>query len=283
MQFGFAGPWYGEFTERDGAHPRDDEERLRRQLEFLVRFGFKSTGFSPRSWLSLRPEFRTEIGAFLETHDLHLDAHLKLPYFRVSLEELRDAAARAVDDLRAATPTMRTRLVHGAAGPVHRFMAEPSLEEQFDRLAAGLLPVAEACQQLDLALGIENHGDYYCSDLAELCDRVPGLGIFLDTGNTFLIGERPVPAYEAAAPHVVGGHLKDHHVHPDPQSLHFVLEGAALGEGEAQLPVCWDLLQRSTPAFETLQFDLEMIWDRHRYASPVDCLEASLAFVRSLP
>ncbi|MFW5789599.1 MAG: hypothetical protein ACOCW3_06650, partial [Spirochaetota bacterium] len=45
--------------------------------------------------------------------------------------------------------------------------------------------------EIGLPLAWENHRDYYVSDVVELCRRVPNMGLFLDTGNTYLIGERP--------------------------------------------------------------------------------------------
>ena len=283
MIFGLAGPWYGHYLSRHGAYPESDEDKLREQLAFLRDFGLKSTGMRPEAWLALRPAFREEMAAFLVEHDLHLNAHFGLPYFTATPDELRDKAEAVVTDLRAAAPEMRCLTVSGCAGRMHRFERDPALAEQLDRLQAGVTPIVAGCRELGLPVGLENHGDYYCIDLVELCERVPGLGIYLDTGNTYLIGERPVPAYEAAAPYVMGGHFKDHHVHPDLGTLHFVLESAALGEGNAELRTCWDLLKRHTPRLDEVCLEIEMIWDQERYADPIACLEASLAFVRSLP
>lgn len=282
MMYGFAGPWYGAFLTRDGVRPGNDEDRLRKQLAFLRDFGLQSTAMRPGAWLALRPAFREEMAALLVEHDLHLNAHFALPYFTATPAELQERAEAFLANLRAASPEMRCVVVSGCAGPIHRFVRDPSLTEQLKRLAAGVAPIVDGCLELGLPVGLENHGDYYCSDLAELCERVPGLGIFLDTGNTYLIGERPVPAYQAAAPYVMGGHFKDHHVHPDPGTLHFVLQGAALGEGDADLRTCWDILKRHTPRLDHVCLEIEMIWDKERYADPIACLEASLTFARSL-
>ena len=279
MIFGLAGPWYGHYLGRDGVFPDNDEDKLWKQLAFLCDFGLKSTGMRPESWLALRPAFREEMAALLVERDLHLNAHFGLPYFTAAPDELRERSEAFLADLRA---EMRCLMVSGCAGSVHRFMREPSLSEQLDRLAAGVAPIVAGCRELGLPVGIENHGDYYCADLVELCERVPGLGIFLDTGNTYLIGERPVPAYEVAAPYVMGGHFKDHHVHPDLSTLHFVLGGAALGEGDAELRSCWEILRRHTPRLDDVCMEIEMVWDQERYADPIACLEASLTFVRSL-
>ena len=59
---------------------------------------------------------------------------------------------------------------------------------------------------------------------------MPGLRIFLDTGNTYLIGERPIPAYEAGAAYTIGTHFKDHRVAPVPSPLGFDIKGAVAND-----------------------------------------------------
>jgi sugar phosphate isomerase/epimerase len=160
-------------------------------------------------------------------------------------------------------------------------MRDPTLSQQLDRLAEALTPVARVCHELGRPLGIENHGDYYTSDLVELCRRVPHLGIFLDTGNTYLIGERSVPACREAAPLTIGTHFRDHYVHPDPHSLTFVIDGAPLGQGDVGLAQVYrDLLDLAPPG-RRLIMHWEMVAPKGMH--PRDCLEESWRFVRSLP
>jgi sugar phosphate isomerase/epimerase len=151
-----------------------------------------------------------------------------------------------------------------------------------ERLATVLPPLAEGCHRLGLPFGIENHGDYYCSDLVGLCEQVPHLGIFLDTGNTYLIGEAPLPAFRAAAPYVVGAHFKDHHVRPCPDArpLHFEVAPAVLGEGDVGLRECYEILLREAPRPHDLVMEMELIPPQGM--PPLEAFERSLAFVRSL-
>jgi sugar phosphate isomerase/epimerase len=90
------------------------------------------------------------------------------------------------------------------------------LKWKLKRLVFALAPLAQGCHELGLPFGIENHCDFYISDLVMVCQAVPHLGILLDTGNTFVIGEKPLPAFKEAAPYVISTHFKDHFVRPRP-------------------------------------------------------------------
>jgi sugar phosphate isomerase/epimerase len=142
--------------------------------------------------------------------------------------------------------------------------------------------LVEGCAALGLPLSIENHGDYYVSDIVALIERVPGLKIFLDTGNTYLIGEAPLPAFHAAAPYVVGGHFKDHHVRPCPDArpLHFEVAPSIIGDGDVPLRECYQILKAKTPNYDQIVMEIELIPPSD--VDPIETLERSLAFVRSL-
>lgn len=270
--WGFAGPWYGEYRCWDG------DETMNR-LRFLVDHGFRSTGLDLRE---MRDAARGErIAAYVAEHDLRLTVELRLDYFAPDLDVVRRQADAFLAELEAYGGLLRTPIVTTCVGPYHRFMSDPPLTAQMDRLAAVLGPVARACHEMGRPLGLENHGDYYCDDLAALCRRTPHLGIFLDTGNTFLAGERPLPAYEAAAPHVIGTHFKDHYVRPDPAALSFVLDGAPLGAGHAELAAAWRILREKAPADRPLVMQWEMVTPKG--LDPLVCLEESWKFVRNLP
>jgi sugar phosphate isomerase/epimerase len=144
-----------------------------------------------------------------------------------------------------------------------------------------MAPLAKACKDMGRPLGIENHGDFYCSDLVELCERVPGLGIFLDTGNCYLIGEKPLPAAREAAPHTIGTHFKDHMVSPAPGPLRFEIHGAVLGQGHVGLRQIYDILAAHAPAPDKLVMHWELVPPKDM--NGLDALEQSWVFVRSLP
>jgi sugar phosphate isomerase/epimerase len=191
-----------------------------------------------------------------------------------------DEAIRAVGEYHE---LLRAPIVTTAVAQYHRFLREPSLQEQLDRLPSVLAPIAYACHEFGCPLGIENHGDYYATDLVELCRRTPFLAIFLDTGNTYLIGEQSLPAIRAAAPLTIGTHFKDHRVWPEKQTfpLRFEIGGAVLGEGDVGLREAYDILLASAPDPAALVMMIEMVAPQPGDAQ--ECLRKSLDFIRSLP
>ena len=275
MRWGYALVWAGSFLERD-------EDPLLAKLKFLAHYGLHTTGTTLESIDEMPEERRDRVGQLLADHDLALTPVLHAPYFDPDRDKVARAIERQLALLDKWREFLRVPLATTSVGPYHRFMREPSLATQLDRLAAHLPALAAGCHAMGIPFGIENHGDYYLSDLAGLCAGVPHLGIFLDTGNTYLIGEAPLPAFEAAAPYAVGTHFKDHHVRPCPDArpLHFEVGPAVLGEGDVPLEACYRLLRERNPNPDRLVMEIELIPPPDR--PPLESFEQSLAFVRSL-
>lgn len=272
MLWGYAGVFPGEF----GVYQGDVQMN---KLQFAVDHGFQCAHI-PFKELQSGEERREQIGNFVEQNDFPLSIGIHADWFN----EDRDVPRRQIDEfldaLDTVGPLVRAPIITMGAGRVHRFMAKPSLQEQMDVLAELLTPLAKGCHEAGRPLGIENHGDYYCSDLVELCRRVLHLGIFLDTGNTYLIGEQSVPACREAAPYTIGTHFKDHLVHPDPSTLTFVIGGAALGEGHVGLEQIYRDLLELAPDPEKLVMQWELVPPKGE--DPFQALERSWAFIRRL-
>lgn len=275
MIWGFAGPWYGQLYD----HTRPDKQIA--QLEALVGFGIPMTSVGLGQVAAMDEAERDRLGQFVADHDMRLNVHVG----GAPLDAADDAVQRTADtvaaNLERFRPLLRPMIAHTGARAGHRFDRSAPVEERLAKISRALAPVAQACKGAGLRLGIENHGDFYCSDWVELCTMTPDLHIFLDTGNTFLIGERPIPAYEAAAPYTIGGHFKDHRVGPNLKTLHFELDGCVLGEGDAELSRCWEILLRNAPDPGSLAMEIEMICPEGM--DPCDCLRRSLAFCHTLP
>jgi len=272
MLWGFSGVWPGEF----GIYRAQDA--LLAKLQFLVNHGFQSGSVS--STEVRESQRRTQIAQFVAKHDLRLTVHAHLDAFTADRDTLKRETDALLADLAACKEPLRMPIVTFCAGRVHRFMDAPSLAEQLDRLTEALTPLAAGCHELGCPLGIENHGDYYCSDLVELCERVPHLGIFLDTGNAYLIGEQPIPAARDAAPFTIGTHFKDHRVYPDLKALAFVIKGAVLGQGHVGLAEIYRILCEHAPDPADLVMHWELVPPREMGA--FEALERSWDFVRSL-
>jgi sugar phosphate isomerase/epimerase len=276
MLWGYALVWMPELLALD-------DDPLMARLKWLARSGLQTTGIDLDDVECMNDAQRDRLGQFLADHDLSLTVYVHADYFAPDPDDTRRQIDRTLARLERYHELLRSRLVTSSAGRCHRFLREPSLAEQLERLSRWLAPLAEGCHRLGLPFGIENHGDYYCSDLVTLCRETPQLGIFLDTGNTYLIGEAPLPAFHAAAPYVVGGHFKDQRVRPrtDASPIHFEVGPAILGEGDVPLRECYQLLLDHAPRPRELVLEIELIpvADRPFLAA----FERSLAFIRSLP
>ena len=163
---------------------------------------------------------------------------------------------------------------------LHRFSKEMPLPEQMDVMAEVLAPRVARLKQAGLEVSIENHGDYYVSDLVALCDRVPGLSILLDTGNCALIGERLDLIPDAAFPLISSTHFKDHWLAPAPKPLNFQLTGATLGEGHMGLSAFYERLLRLHPNPSTVKMMIEWVPDPEK--DPVACLNQSMAYLAQI-
>jgi len=158
-------------------------------------------------------------------------------------------------------------------GGGHRFDRVVPLERQLETLSAGLAPLVAGCGEAGIPVAIENHGDYYVSDLVALCQLTPGLEIMLDTGNCFLIGERPDLIPDEAFPLVRATHWKDHFVKPNPATLHFELTGATLGAGHVGLERIFQRICALHPNPEGIRMMIEWVPDPDR--DPRECLADS--------
>ncbi len=276
MIWGYALVWYGPFL-------REDPDPLWARLRFLKKHGLQVTGIGLGEFAALEEAKREAVAGFLAEHDIQLTPGVGFDYLNSDSDTARRKADEILASLARFSPMLRNTIVHtGACTPEHRFDRTRSLEEKLEGLSRGMAALAAGCQELGTPLCIENHGDYYCSDLVELCKRTPGLTLFLDTGNTYLIGERPWPAFVEAAPYTVGTHFKDHRVCPRPEArpLHFEVDGSPLGDGDVPLRECYELLKQKAPHPEKLVMEIEMICPDSM--DPELCLERSLSFIRSL-
>jgi len=89
-------------------------------------------------------------------------------------------------------------------------------------------------------LAIENHQDFGSAELVAFCDETRGVGICLDTGNTFPVAEAPLDFVRRVAPHVRHIHLKDYRVLFTDEGYRLVR--CAIGEGAVPLAAMLDAL-----------------------------------------
>jgi sugar phosphate isomerase/epimerase len=79
-------------------------------------------------------------------------------------------------------------------------------------------------------LAIENHQDFRSEELVGFCEEAgEGVGICFDTGNTFPVGEAPLPFTRWIAPYVCHVHLKDYQAQWTDEGYRLVR--CAIGDG----------------------------------------------------
>ncbi|MBB6733543.1 sugar phosphate isomerase/epimerase family protein [Cohnella zeiphila] len=273
--WGYALVWYHGFI-------RNEADPLFGKLDFLKRHGLVSTGVGLTEITEMDDARRERIGDVLAKQGLRLTPRIGFDYLHADRATRERETERIAEQLRRWLPLTRGEIVTTSMNAGHRFDRVMPLEDKLERLQRALAPLAAVCRELGAPLCVENHGDYYVADLVRLCQQTEALYLYLDTGNTYLIGERPLPAFELAAPFTIGSHFKDHRVapRPDARPLHFEIGGAALGDGDVPLRECYELLIRHAPLPDKLVLELEMICPDDM--EPEQCLERSLRFVRSL-
>jgi sugar phosphate isomerase/epimerase len=80
-----------------------------------------------------------------------------------------------------------------------------------------------------LELAVENHQDFTSEELIALADNTPGVGIVLDTGNPYAVGEDPLAFIRRAGDRIRHVHLKDYVAQFTPEGYRLVR--CAIGDG----------------------------------------------------
>ena len=94
-------------------------------------------------------------------------------------------------------------------------------------------------------LAIENHQDFGSEELADFCESTRGVGICLDTGNTFPVAEAPLDFTRRVASHVRHVHLKDYRVQFTDEGYRLVR--CAIGDGAVPIAAMLDNLGGARP------------------------------------
>jgi 3-oxoisoapionate decarboxylase len=94
-------------------------------------------------------------------------------------------------------------------------------------------------------LAIENHQDFGGDELVAFCEASRGVGVTLDTGNTFPVAEAPLDFTSRVAPYVRHVHLKDYRVQFTDEGYRLVR--CAIGDGAVPIAGMLDLLRAHHP------------------------------------
>jgi sugar phosphate isomerase/epimerase len=108
-----------------------------------------------------------------------------------------------------------------------------------------------------MSIAIENHDRFSAATLLRIIEevqepeeeiiiageRLPKIGITLDTVNSFGALEGPQHVVEVLAPHVLSLHVKDFTIRRVPSQMGFVIEGCPAGEGRLDIPWLLDCIR----------------------------------------
>ncbi len=92
-----------------------------------------------------------------------------------------------------------------------------------------LSAAARVAVDAGLDLAVENHQDFSSEELISIADATPGVGIVLDTGNPFAVGEDPLAFVRRAGSRIRHVHLKDYTAQFTPEGYRLVR--CAVGDG----------------------------------------------------
>ncbi len=110
------------------------------------------------------------------------------------------------------------------------------LQHAIREALAKYAPMAEAEGRV---LAIENHQDFGSAELVDFCQEFgPAMGITIDMGNTFPVGEGPMDFVRRVAPLVRHVHLKDYRVQFTDEGYRLVR--CAIGEGAVPIKAMLD-------------------------------------------
>ena len=156
----------------------------------------------------------------------------------------------------------------GTTSPAHggRWLKEPPLDEQLEKLTKALRRLAPVAEAAGVRLAVENHADYRGYELAAVLEGVgsPAVGARLDTANPYAVIEEPLAAAEALAPYTVATHIKDLVVEAEPGNRGLTpggllgLRHCPLGQGHVDIPAIVKLLAEKSPLGNDLWLTMEV-------------------------
>ena len=217
----------------------------------------RSTGWEEPGWAD-------RVRGLMERYDLELELGFGDNYIANGADQPTEKFAVFVEQ---ACKPLGVAII-GTTSPLHggRWLKEPPLDEQLDRLGAALSRLAPITEAAGVKLAIENHADYRGYELAQVLARVgsPAVGARLDTANPYAVIEEPLAAAEALAPYTLATHVKDMIVEAEPGNRGLTpggllgLRHCVLGQGHVDLPAIVDLLAERGPLGEDLWLVLEV-------------------------
>lgn len=274
--WGLALHWYWEYTKDS------DKDVYESRMDFLEQYGMKCFMGTPEEIDALGDAERERLFEQLQARDMHIILHSDISHADADEETMKRQTDVQVELLSKYIKPCRSDIVTCCASN-HRYDRMFPWDERVRRFSKIMSPVAQLCWEQGSVFSIENHADYFVSDLLDVVRETPRLYLFLDTANALHIGERPLQACIDAAPYVVGTHFKDHRmVRGESAPLHYEIRGCALGDGDADLARQYREIMARSPFRDRLVMMFELFAPEDGSLPPVECFEKSVAFVKGL-
>jgi 3-oxoisoapionate decarboxylase len=152
-------------------------------------------------------------------------------------EQVDDLLQNAVD---LGARTMRLGLSPVLQGDRNAYGAA-RWTQRIAAIRADLASLAPAAAEHGITVAIENHQDFGSAELMDFAEEAgENVGITLDTGNAFPVGEAPLAFARAVAPRVRHVHLKDYRVQFTDEGYRLVR--CAIGDGAVPFRELFGLL-----------------------------------------
>ena len=273
--WGLALAWYPEYLE---GRPSTD---VTAKIDFLRKYGMSLLHFSFDEVDKMDERCREQIFESLEESSIAACPHFTCAVPHVDRTERLAKVNRIIDQIRRHSPGLRAPLITCTAGNSNRYDRTMSFSKKVACYSEFLRPVVDAAAELRVPVAVENHADYYVSEIVEIIEAVPGLGLLFDTANALHIGEQPIKAAVDAAPYTMGTHFKDHFmVKGEAPPLHYEIRGCALGDGDAMLFECYREIRKHSRYADRLVMLLELFKADGQPA--MECWEKSISFINKL-
>ena len=175
-----------------------------------------------------------------------------LPLTGLSMRDIGELAARAGDagikievgmrGTDAADIRQHLGYVKKFSGDYLRILSDgvaPNDCPDSDTIIERLLPLTGEFEDAGVKIALENHDRFTAYDTAGMVEALGAgdvAGVCLDTVNSFGAGEGWASVVEALAPYTVNLHIKDFHVTRKAHRLGFEINGAAVGQGQLDVP-----------------------------------------------
>jgi sugar phosphate isomerase/epimerase len=170
-----------------------------------------------------------------------------------------------LDDVRRVARTLGARLIRMHLAPVlegARASHGARWPEMVTHARRTLIAEAAKGRSEGLSFGIENHQDFGSEELLAFAEEAgPNVGLVLDTGNPFAVGEDPVAFVERAGHRIVHVHLKDYRAQFTREGYRLIR--CAIGDGAVPFGAIADVLAARAAAPLTASIEPAALEARH--------------------